>query len=58
MTLQQWKDEIEGKMREVLRLLKQNKWPIVAYLEYEYKGAGTPVDEVKKGLEYMRAALA
>ena len=45
-------------MREVLQLLKQNKWPIVAYLEYEYKGAGTPVDEVKKGLEYMRAALA
>ena len=45
-------------IKEVLQLLKQNKWPIVAYLEYEYKGAGSPVDEVKKGLEYMRAALA
>ena len=45
-------------IREVLQLLKQNKWPIAAYLEYEYKGAGTPVDEVKKGLAYMRAALA
>jgi sugar phosphate isomerase/epimerase len=45
-------------IKEVLQLLKQNKWPIAAYLEYEYKGAGTPVDEVKKGLEYMRAALA
>ena len=45
-------------IKEVLQLLKQNKWPITAYLEYEYKGAGTPVDEVKKGLEYMRAALA
>lgn len=45
-------------MREVLQLLKQNKWPIIAYLEYEYKGAGTPVEEVKKGLAYMRAALA
>jgi sugar phosphate isomerase/epimerase len=44
-------------MREVLQLLKQNKWPITAYLEYEYKGAGTPVEEVKKGLAYMRAAL-
>ena len=43
---------------EVLQLLKQNKWPIAAYLEYEYKGAGTPVDEVKKGYEYMRQALA
>jgi sugar phosphate isomerase/epimerase len=45
-------------IKEVLQLLKQNKWPITAYLEYEYKGAGTPVEEVKKGLEYMRAALA
>jgi sugar phosphate isomerase/epimerase len=50
--------EGDTPMREVLQLLKQNKWPIVAYLEYEYKGAGTPVEEVKKGLEYMRAALA
>ena len=50
--------EGDAPIREVLQLLKQNKWPIVAYLEYEYKGAGTPVEEVKKGLEYMRAALA
>ena len=48
----------QAPIKEVLQLLKQNKWPIAAYLEYEYKGAGTPVDEVKKGLEYMRAALA
>jgi sugar phosphate isomerase/epimerase len=48
----------DAPIKEVLQLLKQNKWPIVAYLEYEYKGAGTPVDEVKKGLEFMRAALA
>jgi sugar phosphate isomerase/epimerase len=48
----------KAPIKEVLQLLKQNKWPIAAYLEYEYKGAGTPVDEVKKGLDYMRAALA
>lgn len=48
----------DAPIREVLQLLKQNKWPIAAYLEYEYKGAGTPVDEVKKGLAFMRAALA
>lgn len=48
----------DAPIREVLQLLKQNKWPITAYLEYEYKGAGTPVDEVKKGLAFMRAALA
>ena len=34
-------------IREVLQLLKQNKWPIARYLEYEYEGAGTPVEEVK-----------
>jgi len=45
-------------IREVLQLLKQQKWPIAAYLEYEYKGAGSPVDEVKKGLEFVRQALA
>jgi sugar phosphate isomerase/epimerase len=48
----------QAPIREVLQLLKQNKWPIAAYLEYEYKGAGTPVDEVKKGLDFVRAALA
>jgi sugar phosphate isomerase/epimerase len=48
----------DAPMKEVLQLLKQNKWPIVAYLEYEYKGAGTPVEEVRKGLDFMRAALA
>jgi sugar phosphate isomerase/epimerase len=45
-------------IREVLQLLKQNKWPIGAYLEYEYKGAGTPVEEVRKGLDFIRQALA
>jgi sugar phosphate isomerase/epimerase len=45
-------------IREVLQLLKKNKWPIAAYLEYEYKGAGSPVEEVKKGYEYIRQALA
>jgi sugar phosphate isomerase/epimerase len=49
--------EGDTPIREVLQLLKQNKWPIIAYLEYEYKGAGTPVEEVRKGLAYMRAAL-
>ena len=43
---------------EVLQLLKRNKWPIPAYIEYEYRGTGTPVEEVKKGFDYMRQALA
>jgi sugar phosphate isomerase/epimerase len=50
--------EGDAPIRQVLQLLKQNKWPIAAYLEYEYKGEGTPVDEVKKGLTFVREALA
>jgi hypothetical protein len=38
----------ETPIREVLQLLKQNKYPIAAFLEYEYKGAGTPVDEAER----------
>ena len=49
--------EGDTPIREVLRLLQQNKWPIPAYLEYEYKG-GDPVEEMKKGLAFVRQALA
>ena len=37
-------------IREVLQLLKKEKWPIPADVEYEYRGAGTPTEEVKKCL--------
>ena len=42
----------------VLTLLKEKKYPIPALAEYEYKGQGTPVEEVRKCLVYMRQALA
>jgi sugar phosphate isomerase/epimerase len=45
-------------IREVLQLLKANKWPIRAHLEYEYKGTGTIVEEVRKCYDYARQALA
>ena len=45
-------------IREVLQLLKKEKWPIRAYVEYEYKGAGSPVEEVKKCMAFAKAALA
>jgi sugar phosphate isomerase/epimerase len=48
----------DTKIREVLQLLKQQRWPIPAYVEYEYRGEGTPVAEVKKCVDYARAALA
>lgn len=45
-------------IREVLQLLKRERWPIQAYLEYEHRGAGGPVTEVRTCLDYARAALA
>jgi len=48
----------ETPIREVLQLLKREKWPIRAYIEYEYNGQGTPVEEVKKCLAYAKQALA
>jgi len=45
-------------IREVLQLLKKERWPIRAYIEYEYRGAGSPIEEVKKCFEYTKQALA
>lgn len=41
----------------VLRLLKEKRYPIPALVEYEYRGKGTPVEEVNKCLAYMKRAL-
>jgi len=45
-------------IREVLQLLKKERWPIPAYIEYEYSGEGSPVEEVRKCLAYEKQALA
>ena len=45
-------------IKEVLVLLRDKKYPIPAFIEYEYKGTGTSVEEVKKCMAYMRQALA
>jgi sugar phosphate isomerase/epimerase len=45
-------------IRDVLQLLKKEKWPIIAFVEYEYRGAQSSVVEVKKCLDYTKAALA
>jgi sugar phosphate isomerase/epimerase len=45
-------------IREVLQLLKRERWPIPADIEYEYRGAGTPTQEVKKCYEFAKQALA
>jgi sugar phosphate isomerase/epimerase len=47
----------ETPILEVLQLLKKEKWPIRAYIEYEYRGAAGPVEEVRKCYAFARQAL-
>jgi sugar phosphate isomerase/epimerase len=35
-------------IRQVLQLLEKTRWPIPAFIEYEYQGPGTPTEEVAK----------
>jgi sugar phosphate isomerase/epimerase len=42
---------------ECLRLIRDNRWPIYAILEREYRGPGTPVEEAKWQMDYMKKAL-
>lgn len=45
-------------IKAVLQLLKANKYPIPAYIEYEYPGKVDCVAEVKKCFNFCKAALA
>ena len=45
-------------IKQVLTLLREKHYPIPAFIEYEYKGTGTSVEEVKKCMAYMKQALA
>jgi len=38
----------------LLLLLKEKKYPIRAFVEYEYRGTATPIDKVKKCISCMR----
>jgi sugar phosphate isomerase/epimerase len=49
--------EGDTPIKQVLLLLKDKQYAIPAFIEYEYRGAGTPVEEVKKCLTYERSAL-
>ena len=52
--------EGQTPIKEVLNLLKQEKWPIYADIEVEYKipEGSSPVAEVGKCVQFCRAALA
>jgi sugar phosphate isomerase/epimerase len=44
-------------IKQTLLLLKEKKWPIPAFIEYEYKGAGSSQEEVKKCYDYCKQIL-
>jgi len=44
-------------IKEVLGLIRDNRYPIRAYLEYEYGSFRSSLDEVKACLEYCKDAL-
>jgi sugar phosphate isomerase/epimerase len=50
--------EGDTPIKEVLVLLKTKRYPIPAFIEYEYQGKGTSEQEVAKCLQYAKAALA
>jgi len=43
---------------QVLQLLKKEKWPVRAYIEYEHKGEAGAVAEVRTCVDYVKRALA
>ena len=48
----------DSPIKPVLQLLRDSKWPIRAFVEYEYPGMGTSVEEVTKCISYLRTCLA
>jgi sugar phosphate isomerase/epimerase len=45
-------------IKQVLQLLRDKKWPIKAFIEYEYMGKDDSVTEVKRCFQYCKDALA
>jgi sugar phosphate isomerase/epimerase len=50
--------EGDTPIKEVLQLLKVKKYPIPAYIEYEYAGKLGCVEEVQKCVDFAKRALA
>jgi sugar phosphate isomerase/epimerase len=50
--------EGDTAIKPVLQLLKKEKYPMRAYVEYEYRGAADSITEVKKCIDFTKSALA
>jgi sugar phosphate isomerase/epimerase len=50
--------EGDAPIIEILRLIRDNQWPITALLEFEHGTLRTGVDEVQLMLDYCKRALA
>ena len=50
--------EGETPLKQVLAQVKEKHYPIYCVVEYEYKGTGTPIEETKKCMDFMKQALA
>lgn len=50
--------EGDTPIRQVLQLLRDKKWPLKAFIEYEYQGKDDSVTEVKRCYQYCKDALA
>jgi len=44
-------------IKECLTLIRDKSFPIYCIVEREFKGTGTPLEETRKDLEYMKKAL-
>jgi sugar phosphate isomerase/epimerase len=44
-------------IKECLTLIRDNKWPIYGIIEREFRGPGTPVEETKWQMDYLKKAL-
>lgn len=45
-------------IKECLTLIRDNKWPIYGIIEREFRGPGSPADETKGQLDYLRQLLS
>lgn len=44
-------------IKECLTLIRDNKWPVYGIIEREFRGPGTPMEETKGQLEYLKGIL-